>query len=68
MFIGLWNKFAFHVRTLINEKFQTGGRQTVIWDGKDDAGNPVGDGLFICRICIDGEVGDSQMIRLLGSV
>lgn len=68
VFIGLWNKFAFHVRTLINEKPQTGGRKTVIWDGKDDAGNPVGDGLFICRICINGEVGDSQMIRLLGSV
>ena len=67
VFIGLWNKFAFHVRTLINEKSQTKGRQTVIWDGKDDAGNPVGEGLFICRICIDGEVGDSQMIRLLGS-
>jgi hypothetical protein len=68
VFIGLWNKFAFHVRTLINEQSQTRGRQTVIWDGKDDAGSPVGDGLFICRICIDGEVGDSQMIRLLGSV
>jgi hypothetical protein len=43
------------------------GRQTVIWDGRDDAGNPVGEGLFICRICIDGEVGDSQTIWLLAS-
>ena len=67
VFIGLWNKFAFHVRTLINEVSQTRGRKTVIWDGKDDAGNPVGEGLFICRICIDGEVGDSQMIRLLAT-
>lgn len=67
VFIGLWNQFAFHVRTLINEKSQTKGRKTVIWDGKDDAGNPVGHGVFICRICIDGEVGDSKMIRLLAS-
>lgn len=67
VFIGLWNKFAFHVRTLIKEQSQTSGRKTVIWDGKDDAGNPVGPGLFICRICIDGEVGDSQMIRLQGA-
>src|SRR6185436_13983281 len=29
VFIGLWNKFAFHVRTLINEESQTRGRQTV---------------------------------------
>jgi photosystem II stability/assembly factor-like uncharacterized protein len=68
VFIGLWNKFAFHVRTLINEKSQSSGRQTVIWDGKDDDGNPVGNGVFICRICVDGEVGDSQMILLQGAV
>jgi hypothetical protein len=67
VFIGLWNKFAFHVRTLVNEVSQTRWRQTVIWDGKDDAGNPVGEGLFICRICIDGEIGDSQMVRLLAA-
>jgi hypothetical protein len=67
VFVGLWNKFAFHVRTLINEKSQIRGPQKVVWDGKDDAGNPVGEGLFICRICIDGEIGDSRMIRLPAS-
>ena len=64
VFVGLWNKFAFHVRTLVSEKMQRRGKQTIIWDGKDDQGNPVGPGVFICRMCTAGEKGASQMIEL----
>jgi hypothetical protein len=35
VFVGLWNKFAFHVRTLVSEKMQLRGKQTIIWDGKE---------------------------------
>lgn len=42
VFVGLWNKFVFHVRTLVSEKKQTRGRHTIVWDGKDDQGNPAG--------------------------
>jgi photosystem II stability/assembly factor-like uncharacterized protein len=63
VFVGLWNKFAFHVRTLVNERRQTRGRRTIVWDGKDDQGNPAGPGLFICRMCTDGEKGASQLIE-----
>jgi len=64
VFVGLWNKFAFHIRTLVNEKTQTRGRRTIVWDGKDDQGNPAGPGVFICRMCTDGGKGASQLIEL----
>ena len=63
VFVGLWNKFAFHIRTLVSEKSQTRGRRTVVWDGKDDQGNPAGPGVFICRMCADGGKGASRMIE-----
>lgn len=68
VFVGLWNKFAFHVRTLVSEKMQLRGKQTIIWDGKDDQGNPVGPGVFICRMCTDGDKGASQMIELHSAI
>lgn len=67
VFLGLWNKFAFHIRTLVSEKTQTRGKRTVVWDGKDDLGNPAGAGVFICRMCTDGEKGASQLIDLQGA-
>ena len=67
VFVGLWNKFAFHIRTLVNEKTQTRGRRTIVWDGKDDQGNPAGPGVFICRMCTDGGKGASQYVELQGA-
>jgi photosystem II stability/assembly factor-like uncharacterized protein len=67
VFLGLWNKFAFHVRTLVNEQRQARGRHTIVWDGKDDQGNPVGPGVFICRMCTAGAVGASRLIQFEGA-
>jgi photosystem II stability/assembly factor-like uncharacterized protein len=67
VFVGLWNKFAFHVRTLVSEKKQTRGRHTVVWDGTDDQGNPTGPGVFICRMCTAGDLGASRLIQLEGA-
>ncbi len=67
VFVGLWNKFAFHIRTLVSEKTQTRGRRMIVWDGKDDQGNPAGTGIFICRMCTAGDKGASQLIELQGA-
>lgn len=64
VFVGIWNHFAFHVRTLVNGKSQTAGRHTIAWDGKDDTGKPLGGGLYICRMSVDGKTGESQTVRL----
>ncbi len=65
VFVGLWNKFAFHIRTLVSEKRQARGKRTIVWDGKDDHGNPAGPGVFICRMCTAGGKGAS--IELQGA-
>jgi photosystem II stability/assembly factor-like uncharacterized protein len=67
VFVGLWNKFAFHIRTLVSEKVQSKGTRTVVWDGKDDQGNLAGEGVYICRMCTAGEKGASQLIKLQGA-
>jgi hypothetical protein len=64
VFVGIWNHFAFHVRTLVNGESRKAGRHTVVWDGKDDAGKPLGGGMYICRMSVDGKTGESQSVRL----
>jgi photosystem II stability/assembly factor-like uncharacterized protein len=64
VFVGIWNHFAFHVRTLVNGESRKAGRHTVVWDGMDDAGRPLGGGMYICRMSVDGKTGESQSVRL----
>lgn len=64
VFVGLWNQFAFYVKTLVHDKVQAQGRQTILWDGLDDDGKPLGKGVYICRLSADGRQGGSQMVRL----
>ncbi len=65
VFLGLWNQFAFYVKTLVSGA-QNKGRQTIVWDGKDEQGNPVGEGVYICRMSTNGEQGASGMVQLEG--
>jgi hypothetical protein len=64
VFVGIWNHFAFHVRTLVGGVSQQAGRHTVTWDGTDDTGKPLGGDLYICRMSVDGKTGESQTVRL----
>jgi photosystem II stability/assembly factor-like uncharacterized protein len=66
VYVGIWNHFAFHVRTLVDGVRQRAGRHTVVWDGTDDAGRPLGGGVYICRMSVDGRTGESQSVRLPG--
>lgn len=63
VFVGLWNQLAFYVRTLTSGNATT-GRQTIVWDGLDDQGQSVGDGVYICRLSVDGREGGSEMVVL----
>lgn len=64
VFIGIWNHFAFHVRTLVDGEHKKAGRHTIIWDGKNDKGEVLGGDLYIARMSVDGEQGESQTVRL----
>jgi photosystem II stability/assembly factor-like uncharacterized protein len=64
VFVGIWNHFAFHVRTIVDRIPQAAGRHSVVWDGLDDQGNRLAGGVYICRMSVNGNTGESQMVRL----
>jgi photosystem II stability/assembly factor-like uncharacterized protein len=64
VFVGIWNHFAFHVRTLVDGESQKAGRHTVTWDGTDKTGKHLGGDLYICRMSVDGQTGESQTVHL----
>jgi TolB protein len=50
----IYNNRGREVRTLVNQT-QASGIKTVVWDGRDNSGNPVSSGIYIYRI----QTGDS---------
>ncbi|KYC43919.1 hypothetical protein WA1_01845 [Scytonema hofmannii PCC 7110] len=61
--IHMWNRFGKQVRKLIDEKDQSAGSKTVVWDGTDDEGKRLPSGIYIYRLTVDGE-GESRAIYL----
>jgi flagellar hook assembly protein FlgD len=49
------------VRTLLRE-FQVPGRQSVVWDGTDDAGSAVSSGVYFLRLDSGGKSEGSKMV------
>jgi len=66
VFVGIWNHFAFHVKTLVNDESQKAGPHTVVWDGTDDAGKPLRGGMYMCRMSVDDRIAESEAVRLPG--
>jgi photosystem II stability/assembly factor-like uncharacterized protein len=62
-FVGLWNHFGWHVRTLLNEQNPLAGTRTVIWDGLDEHGNPVPGDTHICRVVCD-DICESALVKV----
>jgi hypothetical protein len=52
------------VRNLVADETEEAGRHEVAWDGRDDAGQPLGAGTYLCRLVIPGSVA-SQRATLL---
>ena len=49
----IWNRFGLEMRLLLNEANPTPGSRKLRWDGLDDNGNPVPEGIYIFRLTID---------------
>jgi len=47
--IKIFNLLGQNVRTLVNER-QEAGYHSVVWEGQDEAGNPVASGIYLYRI------------------
>jgi PKD repeat protein len=54
----IYNMLGQKVKTLINER-QPAGYHSVVWDGRDDKGNPVASGIYLYHL----KVGKSVTIR-----
>ena len=61
--VGIWNHFAVHVRTVLDQSDPHPGPRTVAWDRRDNSGHPVAGDAYICRVTIDGR-GASALMRL----
>jgi hypothetical protein len=49
------------VRTLVTG-YHSGGTHQVEWNGNNDAGNPVPEGIYICRLLTDGSVQTKRVV------
>ncbi len=61
--LDIWNHFGAYVRNLVDESNPSAGQKSVVWDGKNDAGESLQPGIFIYRLTVDGNA-ESRVIRL----
>jgi hypothetical protein len=59
----IYNSRGQLVRSLLNEE-QSAGEHSLIWNGKDDFGNSVASGLYLCRIASNGKHETRKMLLL----
>src|SRR3990172_601415 len=59
----VYNMLGQKVRTLVDEA-KTAGEQTVVWDGKDGAGNAVASGVYFYKITAENDFQVGRMIFL----
>ncbi|MDY0150656.1 MAG: FlgD immunoglobulin-like domain containing protein [Candidatus Cloacimonas sp.] len=61
--LGIYNIRGQLVRKLVNEPL-TSGQHTAIWDGKDDKGNTLATGMYLCRISSAGKQETHKMLLM----
>ncbi len=49
VYIAIYNCIGQRIRNLITAEYKETGQYTVVWDGRDDAGNSVSSGVYLCR-------------------
>jgi ligand-binding sensor domain-containing protein len=59
--LSIYNLAGQKVRTLINGERLTAGVHSVVWNGKDEAGNAVSSGVYFCRIMAGNLMSVSKM-------
>ncbi|MFO7891224.1 MAG: FG-GAP-like repeat-containing protein [bacterium] len=59
----IYNSKGRKVRCLV-DKFQNPGKYKVTWNGLDDNGNPIGSGLYFCRLVSNDKFKVIKMVKL----
>ncbi len=66
VFVGLWSQHAFYIRTLVEEPFGQAGEHRIVWNGKDQNGDPAGPGVYISRMSTGNNCGASDRFVAAG--
>ncbi len=61
--IDIWDQFGAHICKLVDERDQSAGLKSVIWDGTNEDQERLPPGIFIYRLTVDGNA-ESRIIRL----
>ncbi len=48
--INIYNLYGQHIRTLLANKKQNAGKQSIVWNVTDDVGKRISDGIYLCVI------------------
>jgi hypothetical protein len=59
----IYNSIGKLVRTLVNEQ-QSAGKYSVVWDGRDDAGDVASSGIYISRLMTKNHSSNLKMIYM----
>jgi len=59
----IYNMLGQHVKTMLNEE-QNPGAYKVIWDGRDNAGMGVANGIYVYRVSFKDQVITKSMLKL----
>ncbi len=59
----IFNLLGQKIRTLVNA-WQPAGQHQAVWDGRDDAGQPVASGVYLYRLRSDSETQTRKMLLL----
>ena len=61
--INIYNMLGQHIKTLLNEK-QSSGLHKIIWDGSNEFGIRVANGMYIYRVSFKNQIINKTMIKL----
>ena len=56
--LSIWNLAGQRVRQLV-QGYHPAGRYSAAWDGRDDSGAPVANGVYLCR----ARCGELEIVR-----
>ncbi len=60
----IYNTLGQKIRTLIEDKPQSGGEYSIKWDGRDDAGNLVATGIYVYRLEAGNQIQAKKMLLM----
>ena len=60
--LDVYNVHGQKIKTLMNEVNMASGIHVVDWDGKDDLGRIIANGIYICRLKTDGKIATREML------